>query len=124
MSGHAEPLTASRLSRGGRQPRAAARMTSLQNVSAVNSRGMSATFSGDLKRSAGTSLRNVAQPRKPGVGDDALLLELRLGQVAARILDDLAARDLHLEGALEPEHDVEEVDRLGVQLRRSARRRA
>ena len=37
------------------------------------------------------------------------------GSVAARVLDDLAARDLDLERALEAEHHVEEVDRLGVE---------
>src|SRR6516225_3931174 len=35
------------------------RITSLQNVSTVNRRGMSATLSGDLNRSAGTSLKNT-----------------------------------------------------------------
>src|SRR6516225_6690977 len=42
------------------------RITSLQNVSTVNRRGMSATLSGDLKRSGGTSLkntRNLSTPR-------------------------------------------------------------
>src|SRR6185369_11006177 len=35
------------------------------------------------------------------VGDDAVLLEFGFRQRAAGVLDDLAARDLHLEGALE-----------------------
>ena len=77
---------------------------------------MSVTFIGVLKRSAGTSDRYALQLREAGVGDDAFLLELGLGQVAARVLDDLAARDLDLERALEPEHHVEEVDRLGVEV--------
>ncbi len=89
--------------------------TTLQKVSGVNRRGMSAAFSGVLKRSAGTSLRNSLQPREAGLGDDALALELGLGQRPACVLDDLAARDLHAEAALEPEHEVEEVDRLGIQ---------
>jgi len=35
------------------------RMTTLQKVSTVNSRGISANLSGDPKRSAGTSLKNA-----------------------------------------------------------------
>ena len=54
----------------------------------------------------------LAQPRHAGFGDDALGFELGLRQRAARVLDDLAARDLDAETALEPEHEVEEVDRL------------
>ena len=77
---------------------------------------MSATFIGDLKRSAGTSDRYARSCAMPDVGDDALLLELGLGQRAARVLDDLAARDLDLERALEPEHHVEEVDRFRVEV--------
>src|SRR5438270_11036120 len=40
-------------------------MTILQNVSVVNRRGISATFSGVLKRSGGTSLRNVFKRTRP-----------------------------------------------------------
>ncbi len=76
---------------------------------------MSATFSG-VREAVGRHLaQERAQALHAGLGHHALLLELRLRQVAARFLDDLAARDLELEGALQAEHEVEEVDRLGVQ---------
>ncbi len=90
-------------------------MTTLQNVSGVNRRGMSAAFSGVLKRSAGTSLRKSRSCASPASVTMPPLLEVGFGQVAARVLDDLAARDLDAEAALEPEHEVEEVDRLGVE---------
>src|SRR4051812_12593999 len=53
---------------------------------------------GHLHRRLGTRLRDLGQItpelRKTLLGHDALLLELRLRQIAARILDDLAARNL------------------------------
>src|ERR1022692_4230373 len=48
-------------------------------------------------------------------GDDALLLELGFGKIAARILHDLAAWNLDLERALEPEHHVQKIDRFRVE---------
>jgi hypothetical protein len=62
-----------------------------------------------LRRHFGEEL---LQARDPGVGDHAFLLELRLGQIATGVLDDLAAGDLDLERALEAEDEVEKVDRL------------
>src|SRR5262252_5832041 len=56
-----------------------------------------------------------AQALQAGLGHHALLLELSLGQIAARVLDDLAARNLDLESAFQPEHEIEEVDRLGIE---------
>src|SRR5487761_2768530 len=65
---------------------------------------------GDLHRApeaVGRNLGQVAlQLRETLVGDDAFVLELDIGQVAARVLDDLATRDLDLERTLEPEHHV------------------
>src|SRR5665213_242542 len=59
--------------------------------------------------------QELAQSRESRFGDDPFLLEIGFGQVAARILDDLAARNLHLERTLQAEYQVEEVDRLGIQ---------
>src|SRR4029078_123224 len=55
------------------------------------------------------------QTLHPDVGHDPLLLEFLFRQVASRVLGDLAARDLELERSLQAEHEVEEVDRLGVE---------
>jgi hypothetical protein len=44
------------------------------------------------------------------------LLELRLRQRAAGVLDYLAAGNLHLERPLEAEHHVEKVDRFRVEI--------
>ena len=74
-----------------------ARTTTLQNVSGVNRRGMSAAFSGVLNRSAGTSLRNSFSRASPASVTMPLLSNSASGSVAARVLDDLAARNLHLE---------------------------
>ena len=84
------------------------------------------TFRGEEPRNVGDLHRRLEplgghlgqvrlQLRHAHLADDALLLELGLGQRAARVLDDLAARDLDLERALEPEHHVEEVDRFRVE---------
>src|SRR4029434_10160230 len=50
--------------------------------------------------------------READVGDEALLLEFRLGQRTSCVLDDLAARDLDLESPLQATHHAESVDRL------------
>ena len=91
-------------------------MTILQKVSVVNSRGMSATFSGDVKPLRRHFTQKRLQPFEAGRGYHACLFELGLGEVAARFLDDLAARDLHFERALQPEDDVQEVNGLGAQI--------
>src|SRR5438477_12242572 len=74
---------------------------------------------GDLHRRLEARFRNLGQItpelRKALLRDDAFLLELRLRQIAACVLDDLAARYLDLERALKPKHHVEKVDRFGVQ---------
>src|SRR5215471_7939751 len=74
---------------------------------------------GDLHRSLEAIGWNLGQIglelRQTLLCDDAFLLKLGLGKIAARVLDNLAARDFDLEGALQPEHHVQEVDRLGVQ---------
>src|SRR5439155_8316145 len=65
----------------------------------------------------GRYLRQVGlELRKADVGDESLLLELRLGQRSGRVLDDLAARYLDLECALEAKDHVEEVDRFGTEV--------
>src|SRR5207237_7605913 len=67
---------------------------------------------GHFHRRLETRVRNFAQVAleldEPFFGDDAFLLEFTLRQIAARILDDLAARNLDLERALEPKHHVQE----------------
>src|SRR5437016_13861072 len=74
---------------------------------------------GDLHRVAEPLGRNLGQiaPElsESGFGQYTFLLELRLGHVAARILDDLAARNLDLGPALEAEDHVEKIDRLRVE---------
>src|SRR5205814_10352739 len=70
---------------------------------------------GDLHRIAEAFFGNLGEVTfelgEATLGQYAFLLELRLGHVAARILDDLAARDLDLERPLQPEDHVEKVDR-------------
>ncbi|MFM1943743.1 MAG: hypothetical protein RI897_2725 [Verrucomicrobiota bacterium] len=51
-----------------------------------------------------------------GIGDGAAFLEVGFREVAAGFLDDFAAGDLHLEEALEPEDDIDEVDGLGTEV--------
>src|SRR5438876_6482192 len=74
---------------------------------------------GDFHRRLEAGVRDLAQigPElcHPFLGHDTLLLELGFGQIAARVLDDLAPRYLDLEGALEAKDHVEKIDRLGVQ---------
>ena len=57
------------------------------------------------------------------VGDLAVLHELRVA-LEDRLGEQLAARDLDAELALQAEDDVEEVDRLGPQVALQRRRRA
>ena len=94
---------------------------------------MSALFIGVAETIGRNLAQELLEPLQARFGDQAFLLELRLGQVAAGVLNDLAARDLHPERAFEPKHEVEEVDRLGIQAldqrhvessRRPHRRRA
>ena len=62
---------------------------------------------------SGISSRSRA---RPALGDHAARRELVVGHVAARRALHLAARDLDVELALEAEHDVEEVERLGAEV--------
>src|ERR1700687_2967001 len=66
------------------------------------------TLSGDL-RQIRSKLRHSL------FGDDAFLLELRFRQVSARILHDLAARNLDLERALESKDHAQEIDRFRIE---------
>ena len=52
----------------------------------------------------------------PRVGDDPALLELLFAQFATGFLDRLAPGNLHFELPFETEHNIEKVDRLGVEV--------
>ena len=51
-----------------------------------------------------------------GIGDNATLLEFLLAQLSTGFFHRFAARDFHFEFTLEPENDVEKVNRLGVEI--------
>ncbi len=56
----------------------------------------------------------------PALGEDALMFEFRFGQIAARVFDNPPARDLNLEFALQPENDIEQIDRFRLQIGKQA----
>jgi hypothetical protein len=94
---------------------ARARTTGLQNVSAVNSRGMSAALSGVTEAISGDLIKKGTQALHAGPGHDAFLLELRFWQVTAGVLDDARAQS-RAEGALRRNTDPKSIDSASSQL--------
>src|SRR5512134_2293998 len=60
-----------------------------------------------LEALGGHFVEEGAQPLHACLGDDALVLEVGFGQVAAGFLDDAPTRDLDLERPLEAEYQIE-----------------
>src|ERR1700730_12193854 len=57
----------------------------------------------------------LPQALQADLGQVALLLERRFREVPPRVLHNLTARDLHLEGPFEAEDDVQEIDRFRIE---------
>jgi len=91
------------------------RITILQKVSAVNSRGISATFSGELKRSAGISLRKTLKRSSPAAKRRPPV-RTPLPRDPRAPLPQSCRADLHLERALQAENDVKEINGLRAQI--------